>query len=83
MAIFYTKCSLDSRVIRKEFYEQDGTPFTTDPGELLDRTRFYDHRQAQSEFSQYIEGRYSPHCRNQGLDYQSPMDLERCYQEAA
>ena len=46
-------------------------------GELLDRTRFHDHRQAQGAIFGFIEGWYNPHRRHQGLGYYSPMDFER------
>ena len=57
--------------------------FATLECELLDRTRFHDHHQAQREIFAYIEGWYNPHRRHQGLGYQSPMDFEKTYQEAA
>ena len=31
----------------------------------------------------YIEGWYNPHRRHQGLGYQSPIDFERSYRDAA
>ena len=51
--------------------------------DLLERTRFEDHRHAQSEIFAYIEGWYNPHRRHQGLGYQSPIDFEKSYQDAA
>ena len=57
--------------------------FATLECELLDRTRFHDHRQAQGAIFEFIEGWYNPHRRHQGLGYYSPMDFERHYQEAA
>ena len=57
--------------------------FATLECELLDRTRFQDHRQAQREIFEYIEGWYNPHRRHQGLGYQSPIHFERSYQKAA
>ena len=57
--------------------------FATLECELLDRTRFQDHRQAQREIFEYIEGWYNPHRRHQGLGYQSPIHFERSYQQAA
>ena len=51
--------------------------------ELLDRTRFHDHRQAQRAIFEFIEGWYNPHRRHQGLGYQSPFDFEKSYQDAA
>ena len=57
--------------------------FATLECELLDRTRFQDHRQAQREIFEYIEGWYNPHRRHQGLGDQSPIHFERSYQQAA
>ena len=57
--------------------------FATLECELLDRTRFHDHHQAQREIFEYIEGWYNPQRRHQGLGYQSPMGFEKTYQEAA
>ena len=57
--------------------------FATLECELLERTRFHDHRQAQGTILEFIEGWYNPHRRHQGLGYYSPMDFERYYQEAA
>ena len=57
--------------------------FATLECELLDRTRFHDHRHAQREIFTYIEGWYNPHRRHQGLGYQSPIDFEKSCQEAA
>ena len=57
--------------------------FATLECELLDRTRFHDHRQAQGAIFEFIEGWYNPHRRHQGLGYYSPMDFKRHYQEAA
>ena len=57
--------------------------FATLECELLGRTRFHDHHQAQREIFEYIEGWYNPHRRHQGLGYQSPMGFEKTYQEAA
>ena len=57
--------------------------FATLECELLDRTRFQDHHQAQREIFEYIEGWYNPHRRHQGLGYQSPIHFERSYQQAA
>ena len=51
--------------------------------ELLDRIRFHDHRHAQTEIFAYMEGWYNPHRRRQGLGYQSPIDFEKSYQDAA
>ena len=51
--------------------------------ELLDRVHFDDHRHAQREIFSYIEGWYNPHRRHQGLGYQSPIDFERSYPDAA
>ena len=51
--------------------------------ELLDRVHFDDHRHAQREIFSYIEGRYNPHRRHQGLGYQSPIDFERSHRDAA
>ena len=57
--------------------------FATLECELLERTRFHDHRQAQGAIFEFIEGWYNPHRRHQGLGYHSPMDFERRYREAA
>ena len=57
--------------------------FATLECELLDRTRFHDHRQAQRAIFEFIEGWYNPHRRHQGLGYQSPFDFEKSYQDAA
>ena len=57
--------------------------FATVECELLDRTRFHDHRQAQRAIFEFIEGWYNPHRRHQGLGYHSPMDFERQHQKAA
>ena len=57
--------------------------FATVECELLDRTRFHDHRQAQRAIFEFIEGWYNPHRRHQGLGYHSPMDFESQYQDAA
>ena len=51
--------------------------------ELLDRVHFDDHRHAQREIFSYIEGWHNPHRRHQGLGYQSPIDFERSYPDAA
>ena len=50
--------------------------FATLECELLERTRFHDHRQAQGAIFEFIEGWYNPHRRHQGLGYHSPMDFE-------
>ena len=52
-------------------------------GGLLDRTRFHDHHQAQRAIFEFLEGWYNPHRRHQGLGYQSPIDFEKSYQDAA
>ena len=41
--------------------------FATLECELLDRTRFHDHHQAQRAIFEFIEGWYNPHRRHQGL----------------
>ena len=51
--------------------------FATVECELLERTRFHDHRQAQGAIFEFIEGWYNPHRRHQGLGYQSPFDFEK------
>ena len=57
--------------------------FATLECELLDRTHFVDHRQAQREIFEFIEGWDNPHRRHQGLGYHSPMNFERNYPQAA
>ena len=32
---------------------------------------------------EFLEGWYNPHRRHQGLGYQSPIDFEKSYQDAA
>ena len=57
--------------------------FATLECERLDRTRFQEHRQAQRESFESLEGWYHPHRRHQGLGYRSLVNFERSYQEAA
>ena len=65
--------------------------FATLECELLDRTHFHDprssrgqaHPQARRAIFEFIEGRYHPHRRHQGLGQHSPMAFERSDQEAA
>ena len=65
--------------------------FVTLECEWLDRTHFHDprssrgqaHPQARRAIFEFIEGRYHPHRRHQGLGQHSPMAFERSYQEAA
>ena len=64
--------------------------FATLECEWLDRTHFHDprssrvqaHHQARSAIFEFIEGRYHPHRRHQGLGQHSPMAFERSDQEA-
>ena len=59
--------------------------------ELLGRTHFHAprssrgqaHHQARKALFEFIKGWYNPHRRHHSLGQQSPMALERSYQEAA
>ena len=57
--------------------------FATLECEMLDHTRFHDRRQAQRAIFEFLEDWYNPHRRHQGLGYQSPIDFEKSYQDAA
>ncbi len=50
--------------------------FATLECELLERTSFRTHRQAQREIFNFIEGWYNPHRLHSALGYRSPMRFE-------
>lgn len=54
--------------------------FATLECELLERTSFRTHRQAQREIFNFIEGWYNPHRLHSALGYRSPMQFERDFQ---
>jgi len=52
--------------------------FATLECELLDRCRFPNQSEARMAIFEFIEGWYNPHRRHSALDYQSPINYERC-----
>jgi putative transposase len=54
--------------------------FATLECELLERTSFRTHRQAQLEIFNFIEGWYNPHRLHSALGYRSPMQFERDFE---
>ena len=57
--------------------------FATLECELLDRHTFRTHAEARLAIFEFIEGWYNPHRRHSGLDYRSPINFERRFQQAA
>lgn len=57
--------------------------FATLECELLDRNTFRTHAEARLAIFEFIEGWYNPHRRHSGLDYRSPINFERRFQQAA
>ena len=57
--------------------------FATLECELLDRRKFPTQAEARMANFEYIEGWYNPHRRHSRLDYRSPLNFERSYQQAA
>ena len=57
--------------------------FATLECELLDRRKFPTQAEARMAIFEYIEGWYNPHRRHSRLDYRSPVNFERSYQQAA
>ncbi len=55
--------------------------FATLECELLDRCQFRTRGQARLEIFEFIEGWYNPRRRHSALDYLSPVEYERRYQE--
>ena len=57
--------------------------FATLECELLDRRKFPTQAESRMANFEYIEGWYNPHRRHSRLDYRSPLNFERSYQQAA
>jgi putative transposase len=57
--------------------------FATLECELIDRTRFRNHSEADAAIFDFIEGFYNPRRRHSALDYLSPAEYERRQQRAA
>ena len=57
--------------------------FATLECELIDRSTFRTHAEARMAIFEFIEGWYNPHRRHSGLDYRSPINFERSFQQAA
>ena len=57
--------------------------FATLECELLERRKFPTQAEARMAIFEYIEGWYNPHRRHSRLDYRSPVNFERSYQQAA
>jgi putative transposase len=57
--------------------------FATLETELIDRCRFRNRSDARLHVFRFIEGFYNTKRRHSGLNYDSPIDYERRYQEAA
>ena len=55
--------------------------FATLETELLMRHRFIDRGTARRALSDYIEGWYNPHRRHSALEYYSPAEFERRWEE--
>lgn len=51
--------------------------------ELLARVRFESQVEARMAVFDYLEGFYNPRRRHSALDYQSPVEYERCHAHAA
>lgn len=57
--------------------------FATLECELIDRHTFRTHAEARMAIFEFIEGWYNPHRRHSRLDYRSPVNFERRFQQAA
>jgi transposase InsO family protein len=55
--------------------------FATPECELLERSTFDKHAQAETAVFEFIEGWYNPHRRHSALDYASPLSYEKRYQQ--
>ncbi len=55
--------------------------FATLECELLDRRPFGTHGEARQAIFEFIEGWYNPHRRHSSLQYHSPIEFERKYQQ--
>ncbi len=57
--------------------------FATLECELLNRQRFRSQAEARIAVFEFIEGFYNPHRRHSALDYESPVNYERRWDQVA